>query len=302
MELMKRKPLKEESSLDKRYLIKGILGQGGFGIIYFAIDLKENQKVAIKEYFPYGKSHRNNFTQEITFQDSEERRNNKESYYDLFLNEATILQNLSEFNEVVSYKDYFMENNTVYIVMEYFEGITLREWIQNSNELKPIECFGLLESFMNGISKIHEKGVIHRDICPENILISEKLDLRIVDFGSALDLKRMNNKKILEPTYRKGFSPPEQYGEGDSLGVWSDIYAISATIYYCLTKTRPIDAQKRMGYDSFFDNELFDNVGCLNDVLKRGMSLKSIIRHRTVNSLWADLKHSLYQVNTLIHL
>lgn len=293
MELMKRKPLKEESSLDKRYLIKGILGQGGFGIIYFAMDLKENRKVAIKEYFPYGKSHRNNFTQEITFQDSEERRNNKESCYDLFLNEATILQNLSEFNEVVSYKDYFMENNTVYIVMEYFEGITLREWIQNSNKLKPIECFDLLKPFMNGMSMIHEKGIIHRDICPENILISEKLDLRIVDFGSALDLKRMNNKRILEPTYRKGFSPPEQYGEEDSLGVWSDIYAISATIYYCLTKTRPVDAKKRMECDASFDNELFVNVGCLKDVLKKGMSLKNVARYRTVNSLWADLTHNL---------
>lgn len=233
-----RIPLHSRTVLFSRYQIQHLIGQGGFGLTYVAFDLQKSKKVAIKEHFPYGNSYREISTQKIIFHKAmEEKKFNK---YIFAENEATILKKISSIPEVIAFEDYFLENNTAYIVTEYFKGITLQEWVQKQGKISERECLKLLEPIIACLSKLHMMGIVHRDVCPENILVSEDRKLKLIDFGSALDLNQENSKEILEPTYRKGFSPSQQCDKSYICAAWRDLYAIEATIRYCITKKVPV--------------------------------------------------------------
>lgn len=156
---------------------------GRFGLTYQALDMLEDTYVAIKECMTYGKAYRKEGMRNVIFLND----NLKEMQFELYKNEAAILKELSELTEVVSFKDFLCENNTCYIIMEYFEGITLEEMVKNSDETRLHSYIKLLKPVIECLDLIHERGVIHRAICPENILISSNQELRIIDFGSAVD-------------------------------------------------------------------------------------------------------------------
>ena len=261
-----RKLLYSGKILQNRYCIKKMIGQGGFGISYLSVDFAQDKDVVIKEYFPYGKAYRGE-TSQVFFK-------NNSGKYDMFIHEASILEKLKNIEGIVKIQDFFLENNTAYIVMGRCKGMTLREMVQKNGRMEAKESYVVMESLQKSLEQIHRHGIIHRDICPENIIVTEAKEVELIDFGSALDL---NSRKqhLEEPTYRSGFSPPEQYEKGGIYGVWTDIYAFYATWYFCLANAAPPGAEERLDCDVFscrLRTELEEKSG-LMELLERGMAL-----------------------------
>lgn len=230
-----------------RYLVGRVLGEGGFGITYIGCDLRLEMKVAIKEYYPVDRATRNaSVSAEVTSfmgaaAKSYERGKQK------FLEEARIMAKMDKQQAIVSVRDFFETNNTVYIVMEYVEGITLKELVEKKGgRIAPEELFPMLEPLFKALSMFHETGLIHRDISPDNLMLEDG-KIRLLDFGCAREAG--GGKETLTIALKHGYAPLEQYRQKGQ-GPWTDIYALCATIYYCLVGKAPPQALDRIGEDT----------------------------------------------------
>ena len=230
--------------LDKgRYRIEHKIGQGGFGITYCAQKLSLQQRVAIKELYWRDHSARDigeNAQVRIT---REEDAAEFEVHKERFLREARILRDFSFLPGVVHIDEYFEENGTAYIVMEYVEGETLAQYMADRGKMPAREVFERFLPLIESLSRIHENGVIHRDISPDNIMVMRDESLKLIDFGAARDMsrKQSGHSVVIKP----GYSPFEQYKESGVQGAWTDVYALCATMYFCITGKAPVDAQTR---------------------------------------------------------
>ena len=237
--------------LREQYLVGKVLGQGGFGITYLGWDLYLDIPVAIKEYFPSGLVMRENtLSDEVASLSGDAGArfaNNKERFF----REAKMLARFSQMPQIVQVKNFFLANNTAYIVMEYVEGITLKQHVKNvGGKLNPEETFSLLKPVMQALEKVHKSGLVHRDISPDNIMLMPDGGAKLLDFGAVRDVGAAvagqgltsSTEAILKP----GYAPIEQYQKRGSLGPWTDVYALCGTIYFCLTGNAPIDAPERV--------------------------------------------------------
>lgn len=229
-----------------RYLVGRVLGEGGFGITYIGRDMRLELKVAIKEYYPVDRATRNaSASLEVTnfigpSAKSYERGKQK------FLGEAQVMAKMDKQQSIVSVRDFFEINNTAYIVMEYIEGITFRELVEKKGgRIPPEELFPMLEPLFHALSTMHENGLIHRDISPDNLML-ENGKVRLLDFGCAREASR--GVETMTIALKHGYAPIEQYQQKGQ-GPWTDIYALSATIYYCLTGKVPPQALDRIAED-----------------------------------------------------
>lgn len=237
--------LKPFSMLNGKYRVGRVLGQGGFGITYVGFDVNLELKVAIKEYFPDGFAMRDhNVSNEIQINDEngvcarEQER---------FLEEARILAQCEELTGIVRVRDYFKENNTSYIVMEYVEGETLFHYMKkHGGKLEAEVVFAMMKPAIKSLIQIHKRGVVHKDISPDNIMITGKNSIKLIDFGSA----NRGSEKGAYNTFKRKYSPLEQRKNHTEVGTYSDIYAFCATMYYAMTGTAPIDAEERMKEDT----------------------------------------------------
>ena len=236
--------LRMGTRLNNRYLIQGVLGEGGFGITYVGMDEVLCQKVAVKEFFPRGAITRNNQqtnevvsvygTKAANFHQGEEK----------FLQEARTLAQFNNVAGVVRVQDFFRENGTAYIVMEYLEGITLKQYLQTYGPISVEEMQNIFAPILEALDKIHQNGVIHRDISPDNIMCLPEGEAKLMDFGAARDYTDYSEEG-LSVILKMGFAPIEQYDSHGKQGPWTDIYALGATMYQCLTGRKPDDATKR---------------------------------------------------------
>ena len=229
-----------------RYLLGRVLGAGGFGITYIGFDTVLRFRVAIKEYFlmncatrlpsdPTVVMHSTSYVQQ--FDQGKER----------FLHEARILASMDKVPAIVDVKDFFEENGTAYIVMEFIQGTTLKEVVQQrGGRIPPEELFPLIEPLFSAMTKVHEKGLIHRDIAPDNLML-ENGDIRLLDFGCAREAT--TGAETMTIMLKPGFAPLEQY-DGRGQGPWTDVYALCATLYYCLTGEVPPPATYRFRQDN----------------------------------------------------
>lgn len=236
--------LRMGTRLNNRYLIQGVLGEGGFGITYVGMDEVLCQKVAVKEFFPRGAITRNNQqtnevvsvygTKAANFHQGEEK----------FLQEARTLAQFNNVAGVVRVQDFFRENGTAYIVMEYLERITLKQYLQTYGPISVEEMQNIFAPILEALDKIHQNGVIHRDISPDNIMCLPEGEAKLMDFGAARDYTDYSEEG-LSVILKMGFAPIEQYDSHGKQGPWTDIYALGATMYQCLTGRKPDDATKR---------------------------------------------------------
>lgn len=241
--------LKSGKILNNRYVIEKVLGEGGFGITYKGIDKLLAVEVAVKEYFPQGFVTRNNvYSEEITitqmkyedlFQKGKER----------FLSEARVLAKFNKESGIVSVTDFFEENNTAYIVMEYLDGITLKDYIENNGLLSMDDTLGLMSPLMEALDAVHKEGLIHRDISPDNIMLLSNGGIKLMDFGAARTYTEFGQKS-LSIMLKHGYAPEEQYRTHGVQGPWTDIYALSATIYKCITGQTPVESLQRVLSDT----------------------------------------------------
>jgi formylglycine-generating enzyme required for sulfatase activity/predicted Ser/Thr protein kinase len=226
--------------LHQRYSIQKCLGQGGFGITYLAYDQKLEQEVCIKELFVSGNSTRgtnltvhSQTTGEFSFPDFVQR----------FIQEARQLARFQHPN-IVRVLDIFQENSTAYTVMEFIQGETLKQKIQREGAMHPQVALKLIAQLLDAVEEVHAKGMLHRDIKPDNILLSPEGRVVLIDFGSARDFtegKTTTQTAMLTP----GYSPIEQYSNRAQRGPYTDIYALGATIYYLITGEKPLAATDR---------------------------------------------------------
>ncbi|MBR2047810.1 MAG: protein kinase [Oscillospiraceae bacterium] len=227
--------------LQDRFWVGRSLGEGGFGITYLGRDIKLDRRVAIKEYYPRTLVRRDSGTTlRVTCYTGSDPHFQKG--VEQFLTEAKTLARLEDIPEIVKVIDYFPENDTAYIVMEYLDGTTLAHYgIRPANEL-----FGMLMPVMKAMDAMHQEGVIHRDISPDNLMVLKKNgQVKLMDFGCARELTGRSTMTIqLKP----GFAPPEQY-TGHEQGPWTDVYGLCATIYYCITGKLPPEATHRLVRD-----------------------------------------------------
>ena len=232
------------------YTVGKVLGQGGFGITYIGWDHSLESVVAIKEFYPSGVVNRDGQTVSCNGKEAEMPfSRNRER----FLKEAKILAKLQNVPGVVRVQNLFSENNTVYIVMEYVKGIDLRQYIRMQNRaLTEKEILPLLRPVLYALHKVHGAGLIHRDIAPDNIMILPDGTAKLLDFGAAREVEPgQAAMESTEAILKHGFAPIEQYSRRGNLGPWTDVYALCATIYYCLTGKLPDSAAERvMGEDS----------------------------------------------------
>ena len=227
--------------LNDRYLIGRALGSGGFGITYIGCDLRLELKVAIKEYFPTDKVQRiSDVSLEVSVP-SDLVEQSFQSGKDRFLEEARVMARMDKQPEIVSVRDFFECNNTAYIVMEYVEGTTFKQLVsQRGSGIPPQELFPMLKPLFGALTNLHEMGLIHRDISPDNLMM-ENGRIRLIDFGCARQPEK--GEVTMTIILKHGYAPIEQYTNRGQ-GPWTDVYALSSTIYFCLmgkTPPRSID-------------------------------------------------------------
>ena len=220
------------------YILGASLGQGGFGITYIALDMVTNQRVAIKEYYPTYCAVRTD-TRTVTYYRGQEEIYNKGKKR--FLDEARVLKSLSDLNSIVNVLDFFEYNNSAYLVMEFLEGDSLKSHAQKHGRFPAQPFLKQLRPLMEDIDRMHQRGVVHRDIAPDNIILMPDGQMKLIDFGAA---RSYVGDKSMTVVVKKGFAPIEQYMRHGSTTA-TDVYSLAATIYYCITGTVPPDSAER---------------------------------------------------------
>ena len=274
-----------------QYVIGRALGQGGYGITYLGWDRELERTVAIKEFFP------NSMVTRDTNQGTGVQfftANSQEQYTagrERFLREARALAKFSSVPEIVGIHSCFEENHTAYMVMEYVKGSNLVLYTRNAGgRLSAEETLRILKPIMAALDRVHQAGIIHRDISPDNIILEPMGGAKLIDFGAARAVENpdadADMTRSTEAIVKQGFAPPEQYRSRGGIGPWSDEYALCATVYFCLTGQVPPDAISRSMGEAQPD---WAGIPGLTDreraALEKGMSVAAKDRYPSVGEL-----------------
>ena len=235
--------------LDGRYRIGRVLGHGGFGITYLAWDDNLHLRLAIKEYLPRDSATRApDGTSLSVFSGAAEEQF---AYgLDRFLEEARTLARFDQHPGIVTVKNYFRAHGTGYCVMEYVEGITLRQYLdqQPGGKLGVEAAWTLLMPVMDALRAVHKDGLLHRDIAPDNIYLTQDGRVKLLDFGAAR-FAAGEHSKSLSVILKPGYAPEEQYRARGKQGPWTDVYGLGATLYRAITGQVPPDSLDRLDQD-----------------------------------------------------
>lgn len=286
--------LKPGTLLDNRYIIEKVLGEGGFGITYAGINQRINVKVAIKEFY-----WREYVTRDIEISPeihviSEEHQEMLEKAKEKFLKEARIIGDFTDEKSIVNVTDYFEANRTAYIVMNYLDGITLKTYLKGKGPFDAENIFRKMLPLMEGLKRVHDCGIIHRDISPDNIMMVPDGTLKLLDFGAARDYSGVMDKSY-SVIVKGGYAPIEQYNSNSVQGPWTDIYALCATLYECVTGVMPDDALQRVFHDELKKpSELNIKIDKeLEKILWKGLNVSPEDRYPSMESMIGDIRNIL---------
>ena len=282
--------LRKGTRLIGRYTIEGVLGQGGFGITYLGMDELHKKKVAIKEFFPQGIVTRNIEYEDTVTVTLVGEKENYDKGKERFLKEAQTMAMFSKDKGIVKALDFFEINNTAYIVMEYLEGVTLKQYLRENERIDAEDLVELLVPLIEALDEIHSQGLIHRDISPDNIMVLPDGRIKLMDFGAARDYTEFGEKS-LSIVLKPGYAPPEQYQTHGVQGPWTDIYALCATMYKCITGENPPDAIDRVIDDHLKKISEFGIVIPPQEeaAIIKGMSVSAKDRYQDIKDLCEDL-------------
>lgn len=251
------------SILMGKYIVGRVLGQGGFGATYIAQEHDSGRMVAIKEYLPGELATRTGTYGVTAF--SGDRAENFEYGKKCFLDEAKTIAQFNDIPNIVNVYNFFEENNTAYFTMEYVHGTSLQRYMTDLNRCLTVdEASRILVPVMRAVGKVHKEGIIHRDIAPDNIIVDEEGNAKLIDFGAAR-YSTGEKSKSLDVVLKHGFAPREQYSRHGKQGPFTDVYAMAATYYYAITGKVPPESIDRMEDDqlilpSTFGVEISDAV------------------------------------------
>lgn len=286
--------LRPGTLLNQRYRVDRLLGYGGFGITYLAWDLNLQIKVAVKEYLPQSLATRAPGNTSVTVYTGKEK-----DYFlygvDKFIEEARALAKFNGHPSVVSVSDFFRENETAYLVMEYVDGITFKNYLaRKGGKISYEEAFGIMKPVMEALSEVHKAGMLHRDISPDNIYITKNDHVKLLDFGAARYAVGEKSQK-LSVLFKPGYTPWEQYQTNGEQGAWTDVYAAAATMYWAITGEIPQEALERMDNDRLQPpSKMGITIPAeFEKVLLKALSVKAKERFQTINELQTAFLNSL---------
>lgn len=266
------------------YRIERLLGEGGFGLTYLALDTHLSKQVAIKEYLPSDWALRRGDNSVVAR--SESVSADYREGLQAFIHESRTLARFDDRN-IVRVHRFIEANDTAYLVMEYCAGGTLEDLLERKGRLDEEQVRRTLGPIMNGLQLVHEADVLHRDIKPHNIMFRDPDTPVLIDFGAARQITMSKSRSvgaIVSPPY----APLEQYSRRGNVGPWTDIYALAAVAYRCLTGQGLPDAPDRVEQDEF--QPLVGRVGDspFLRAVDRGLALKSADRPRTLREWYAS--------------
>lgn len=287
--------------LNERYVIGRALGHGGFSVTYLAWDALLLHKVAIKEYLPSEYATRRPGESRLTI------FSGKEGEYfqfgkEKFLDEAKRLSAFQNEAGIVHVYDCFSANETAYLVMEYLDGITLSEYLKKEaavspqGRIAPEEAISMLTPVMLSLQRVHDSGMIHRDIAPDNIMLLKDGGVRLIDFGAARHAVH-DCGKSMTVIIKDGYSPEEQYNSHSVQGPAADVYALSATLYQMITGITPPGAIERGEYLQKHKHDMLPPPSKFNKAVTKtqdtailnGMALHTQDRTQSVAELYEEL-------------
>ena len=249
MSKVKPAPLPPDAVIGGYRIVRKVAA-GGFGVVYLATD-PEGQQVAIKEYLP------SSLVSRAPGALLPEVPPEKLSLYRLglksFFEEGRALAQISH-PSVVSVMNFFRENETVYMVMNYLEGASLQDFIITARDQKKAKVFrestirSLFDEILRGLRIVHQHKMLHLDIKPANIFITDDNRAVLIDFGAAREVLS-KEANFIRPMYTPGFAAPEMYRRDTTMGPWTDIYAIGACMYACMQGYPPNEAPQRQDKD-----------------------------------------------------
>lgn len=282
--------LKPFTVLENKYMLGRVLGVGGFGITYIGWDLNLQTYIAIKEYFPESLAGRD-VNENQTVVPNETSREVYDKGLRRYVEEA---QNISKFYQlqgIVSVKDFFYANGTAYIVMEYINGVNLKDYLKNyGGKLDEATVLALMKPVFESLYQIHNAGLVHRDISPDNIMVDKDGKIKLIDFGSARG-QSAETDKTYTVILKHGYAPSEQYYAKGNQGPWTDIYSLCATMYKMLTGVIPPNSVERMEQDMYQSpTQMGIQVSQRTEyVLSRGLAVKAGDRYQDIGQLLTDL-------------
>ena len=275
------------------YRVVRRLSAGGFGVVYLAVD-NEGQQVAVKEYLPSALTMRE--PGELVPHVAPEKLSLYRLGLKSFFEEGRSLAQISH-PSVVSVLNFFRQNETVYMVMNYLEGATLQDFIVTARDLKKQKVFrestirSLFDEILRGLRIVHQHKMLHLDLKPANIFITDDNKAVMIDFGAAREVLNKEGN-FTRPMYTPGFAAPEMYRRDSTMGPWTDVYAIGACIYSCMQGYPPNDAPQRLEKDRLtlsltrMRGVYSDN---LIEVVEWCMSLDPLSRPQSVFALQKEL-------------
>ncbi len=273
---------------DGKYTIEAKIGEGGFGITYRAIQNGLNRVVCIKEYFPAGKCTRATKKNTVFVQGTSEQV--FEKYRQAFVREAKMLATLHHPN-IVEVLDVFDENNTSYMVMTFVKGKSLQQIVEVRGKLPYPETVNYIAQITNAVGYIHDHHILHRDIKPDNIMITADFKAILIDFGSAREFEQ-DKTQVHTSMLTHGYAPTEQYTANSRKGSYTDIYAIGATFYFVLTGQVPMESAARLTEQMPSPKDLVPEIPEeANRTILKAMQLKAENRHQTVHEFMDDIRN-----------
>ncbi len=269
--------------LNDRYLTGKLLSYNGEGATYIGYDRVTNQKVTIKEYMPDALCSRIKGNPEIQVEPNHQPL--YKTYMSEFIELNKTLMKSRSMTHIQTVLDIFPENNTAYVVFEYINGISFKSFLQNcSGELTWDRVKELFPPILTTLGLVHSAGILHRGISPQTILVTEKNELKLIDFQ--ISAGRITGTEIACEMY-PGYSAPEQYSSSEWNGTWTDVYGICAVLYRALTGCTPPEAIARVGSDSCTEPAAINrNVPSnVSKVIMNGLKLNTSARIQTINEL-----------------
>lgn len=269
--------------LADRYIVGRAVGAGGFGIIYNAWDTKLDTLVAVKEFFAGRLVTRAAKTKEVIIN----KKSQAEFQYRKarFLAEARNMAKFGAHRSIPNVFEFFEENNTAYIVMELLHGVGLNDYLRNNGGKIDVDFAVMIANEIgNALKSMHEIGIIHRDVAPDNIYINSDKDLsiKLLDLGAAKLADA--TEEVIDIILKPGYSPVEQYDNTMSIGPWTDVYALGASLYVMLTGVKPDEATNRKIEDTVvppheLNSDISEN---LSNTIMKAMALDKHMRFKNI--------------------